>query len=280
MARSGEVHAAHSSYERGMSQDPSKSIWALGDYDRFAVALMWEIGPVLVQAASISAGQRVLDVATGTGNVAIRAAQTGADVTALDITPEHFEAGRRHARASGVEVRWVEGDAAELPFGDDEFDVVTSSFGAMFAPDHRRVADEILRVCKPGGVIVLASFTPEGLGGAFFSVFGRYMPPPPPGSLPPVLWGSEDHVRSLFGERVQSLEMTRRHYVEKAESPAAYCAFFKETFGPAVAIVRGLADEPDRLAAFERDFLDYATRSSSGSPAEYRYEYLLVVAHK
>ena len=127
-------------------------------------------------ACGIAAGQRVLDVAAGTGNVAIRAAEAGAQVVASDLTPENFEAGRREARARGVELEWVEADAEALPFGDGEFDVVTSSFGAMFAPDHQAVADELLRVCRPGGTIGMLNFTPEGLGGEFFELFGATRP--------------------------------------------------------------------------------------------------------
>ena len=141
----------------------ARAAWRLGDYHRFATELVWEVGPVLVEACGIVAGQRVLDVAAGTGNVAIRAAEAGASVVASDLTPEHFEAGRAEARRRGVELDWVEADAEALPFGDGEFDVVTSSFGAMFAPDHRAVADELVRVCRPGGTIGLASFTPDGL---------------------------------------------------------------------------------------------------------------------
>jgi SAM-dependent methyltransferase len=260
-----------------------RAMWALGDYHRFATELVWEVGPVLVEACGISAAQRVLDVAAGTGNVAIRAAEAGADVVASDLTPENFDAGRREARRRGVAVDWIEADAEALPFGDDEFDVVTSSFGAMFAPDHQAVADELLRVCRPGGTIGMANFTPDGLAGEFFELFGRYAPPPPPGAPPPVLWGNEEHVRELFGDRVESLELTRRTYVERAASPRKYCEFFKTTFGPAVAIYASLADRPDRAAALDRDFLEFARRANLGSadgPAEYPYEYLVVVAHK
>ena len=129
----------------------------------------------------------------------------------------------------------------------------------------------------------MINFTPEGLGGEFFGTFAPYMPAPPPGALPPVLWGSEDHVRKLFGGRVDALEMTRREYVERATSPRDYCEFFKETFGPAVGIYASLADQPERTEELDRDFLRFATRSSQGAPqgsAEYRYEYLLVVARK
>jgi ubiquinone/menaquinone biosynthesis C-methylase UbiE len=258
-------------------------MWALGDYHRFATELVWELGPVLVEACGITAGQRVLDVAAGTGNVAIRAAEAGADVVASDLTPENFASGRREARARGVDLEWVEADAEALPFADDEFDVVTSSFGAMFAPDHQAVADELLRVCRPGGTIGMLNFTPEGLGGDFFAVFGPYLPAPPPGALPPVLWGSEDHVRELFGARVESLDLSRRDYVERAASPSEYCAFFKDTFGPAVAVYASLSDQPERAAELDRAFLEFAASSNQGAPggaAEYRYEYLLVVARK
>src|SRR5687767_11371968 len=243
-AASADLDREHKAAERAM--------WALGDYHRFAKETVWELGPVLVAACGISAGQRVLDVAAGTGNVAIRAAEAGAEVIASDLTPENFEAGRREARAQGVELEWVEADAEALPFGDGEFDVVTSSFGAMFAPDHQRVADELLRVCRPGGTIGMLNFTPEGLAADLFGVFAPYLPPPSAGALPPVLWGSEGHVRELFGERVESLEMSRREYVERAASPRDYVAFFKETFGPAVAVYASLADQPERAAALDR----------------------------
>ena len=261
-----------------------RRVWALGDYHRFATRTVWEIGPVLVQACGIGSGQRVLDVAAGTGNVAIRAAEAGADVVASDLTPENFDAGRREAAARGVELEWTEGDAEALPFGDGEFDVVTSSFGAMFAPDHQATADEMLRVCRPGGTIGMINFRPEGLASAFFEIVGRYSPPPPPHGLPPLLWGTEDHVRKLFGDRVRSLEMTRREYVERsAGGPQDYFEFFMATFGPLIAIRASLADDPDRAALFEDEFLAFAMRGDSsrpGAPAEYVYPYLMVIARK
>ena len=272
-----------------ISGDPAvkaqqRAMWALGDYHRFAKHTVWELGPVLVQACGISAGHRVLDVAAGTGNVAIRAAETGASVVAADLTPENFEAGRREARTHGVELEWVEADAESLPFGDGEFDVVTSSLGAMFAPDHQAVADELVRVCRPGGTVGMINFTPDGLAADFFAVVGRYAPPPPPGALPPLLWGSETHVRALFGDRLDSLELTRQRYVEHSPGgPAAYREFFKETFGPVVGLYTSITGRPDQLAALDRDLLAFATRLNQGSPngpAEYRYEYLLVVGRK
>jgi ubiquinone/menaquinone biosynthesis C-methylase UbiE len=261
----------------------TRAAWALGDYHRFAKQTIWELGEVLVRACDISPGQRVLDVAAGTGNTAIRAAEAGAEVVASDLTPENFEAGRREAEAHEVELEWAEADAEALPFADGEFDVVTSSFGAIFAPDHRAVADEMLRVCRPGGTIGMLNFTPEGLISDFFGALAPYMPPPPPGALPPALWGSEEHVRELVGDRVESLEMTRGHYVERADTPRDYRELFKQTFGPVAGIYASLTDQPERAAALDRDFLEFATRANSRPPggrAEYRYEYLLVVARR
>jgi 2-polyprenyl-6-hydroxyphenyl methylase/3-demethylubiquinone-9 3-methyltransferase len=260
-------------------KDAARTAWGLDDYHRFAKATTWPVGQVLVEAAGVAAGQRVLDVAAGSGNVAIKAAERGASVVASDLTPENFDAGRREAQARGVELDWVEADAEALPFADSEFDVVTSAFGAMFAPAHERVAGELLRVCRPGGTIALASFTPEGLGGEFFELFARYAPPPPRYARPPLLWGTDEHVRELFGDALESLDLTRLEYLESAESPAAYAELFLETFGPIVALRAGLGERADE---FDRELLDFAThanRAKNGG-AEYPYEYLLVVARK
>jgi ubiquinone/menaquinone biosynthesis C-methylase UbiE len=258
------------------------TIWALGDYHRFATQTVWGLGPELVAACGVAPGQRVLDVAAGSGNVAIRAAEAGAAVVASDITPENLAAGRQEARARGLELEWVQADAQALPFADGEFDVVTSSLGAIFAPDHQAAADELVRVCRPGGTIGMVNFTPEGLADEFFGLFAPYAPPEPPDALPPVLWGSEEHVRELFGDRLASLEMTRRHYVERSPGDAAaYRDFFKATFGPVISLYDSLADQPERQAALDRDFLEFAVRSDAGppgGPAEFPYEYLLVVA--
>jgi ubiquinone/menaquinone biosynthesis C-methylase UbiE len=235
---------------------------------------------VLVRACEIRASQRVLDVAAGTGNVALRAAQTGAQVVASDLTPENFAAGEREARAQRLELECVEADAEALPFAEGEFDVVTSCFGAIFAPDHQQVANELLRVCRRGGTIGMANFTPQSLAAEFFGLFARYAPPPP-GTLPPVLWGSESHVRELFGDRLATLEMTRRVYVERAATPRDYCELFKTTFGPVIATYASLADQPARVAMLDQEFLAFATRANRGAPdgpAEYQYEYLLVLA--
>ena len=178
-------------------------MWASGDYPSMVETFLLPLGPRLVDACGIGPGMRVLDVAAGTGNASLPAAQRGARVTASDLTPELLEAGRRRAEAEGLELEWVEADAEHLPFEDASFDVVMSSIGAMFAPHHQDVADELVRVCRPGGTIGLLSWTPEGMIGALFRTMGPFAPPPPPGAQPPPLWGSEEHVRELFGDRVE-----------------------------------------------------------------------------
>ncbi len=259
-------------------------MWSRGNYHQFARETVWQLGPMLVAACEVSAGERVLDVAAGTGNVAIRAAEAGAQVVASDLTPENFAAGRLEAAARGVSLEWTEADAEKLPFADDTFDVVTSAFGAIFAPDHQAVADEMLRVCRPGGRIGMINFRPAGLAAEFFELLARYAPPAPPGALPPLLWGSEEHVKELFGDRVESLDMTRGQYVEKnQEGPEGYRKLFESTFGPLIAIRQILASDANRVASLDREFRSFTERGNTGTPggpAEYSYEYLRVVARK
>jgi len=258
--------------------EQTQTVWALGDYHRFARELVWGFGPALVQACEISAGERVLDVAAGTGNVALRAALEGAIVVACDLEPAQFEAGRREAAAAGVEIEWVQADAQALPFADGEFDIVTSAAGAIFAPDHQAVADELTRVCRPGGTIGLLTFTPEGMAGDFFALFDPYVPPP---EQRPIEWGVETHVRELFGDRVSALEMTRSSYVEsRPGGPQAFLDFYKATFGPMVALY-GALDEA-RGAELDRAALEFVRRwdRGTGDAAELPVEYLLIVARR
>ena len=257
-----------------------RAIWALGDYASVAADLIPDLGAVLVDACSVRAGQRVLDVAAGTGNAAIPAAMTGADVVASDLTPELLGVGRRLSADGGLEVLWREADAEALPFADSEFDVVLSCVGVMFAPHHQATADELLRVCRPGGVIGLVNWTPEGFVGQMFAAMKPYTPPPPPGAQPPPLWGSEDHVRALFGDRVSSLHARRQTVtVDRFAAPEAFRDYFKARYGPTVAAYRAIADEPERTAALDRDLLELARRHARPGGAM-DWEYLLVTCRR
>jgi SAM-dependent methyltransferase len=249
-----------------------RAMWALGDYHKFATSSIWDFGPLLVAACGISPGQRVLDVAAGTGNVAIRAAEAGADVVASDLTPENFEAGRREASAHGVQLEWVEADAEALPFGDDAFDVVTSAVGAIFAPDHRAVADELLRVCRPGGTIGLIAIVPTGPVLDLFELFTRYAPGTILAAESPLWWGSEQHVRELFADRVKSLSLEHRSF---EPSPLADLEVLKAHHPAFVALYHDLADRPDRAAALDRELAELARLSQRDGQ-----ELLLVVARK
>jgi SAM-dependent methyltransferase len=222
---------------------------------------------------------RVLDFGAGTGNASIPAAQTCASVGASDLTPEFFGPGRQWAQATGVELEWVEADAERLPFEDEAFDVVMSCIGAMFAPHHQDVADELVRVCKPGGTIGMLNWTPEGQIGALFRSIGQFAPPPPPGATPPPQWGSEEHVRALFGERVE-LHTLRRENLEVTafENARDYGEFFKAVYGPTIA-ARKNAVANGRDAEFDETlarFCDEWDRGGGGR-ARFEKEYLIVV---
>lgn len=263
-----------------------RTMWAWGDYPKVATELISELGPVMVRAAGITAGQRVLDAAAGAGNAAIPAAETGAGVVASDLTPELLAAGRRQATERGLELEWVEGDVESLPFCDDEFDAVISVVGAMFAPHHEATADELVRVCKPGGTIGMINWTPEGLIGQLFKTMGPYAASPPPGAQPPALWGSEDHVREVFGTHVSDLRFERRSvdYPPLFATPADLREYYKSNYGPTIAVYKAVADDPERRAALDRDFADLFTRNDTRAPgaatAAWSAEYLIVTARK
>src|SRR3954453_4651703 len=232
-------------------------MWAAGDFPRVARETVPQVGPALVAAAGVRTGQRVLDVAAGSGATAIPAALAGGDVVASDLTPELLAAGRSAAIAAGVALEWVEADAEALPFADASFDVVLSSFGAMFAWNHRRVADELVRVTRPGGTIAMANWTPEGWVGQFFLTLVPFMPPPPEGALPPILWGVEDHVRGLFGDRVRDLTFTRATQVVDAfATPEGLVAYYRDNFGPTIVAYRTVGDDAPRRAELDAALLD------------------------
>ena len=249
-----------------------RKMWASGDYPSMVETFLLPLGPRLVEACGVKSGMKVLDVAAGTGNAAIVAAQKGAEVVASDLTPELFEAGRERAGAAGVELEWVQADAEDLPFDDDSFDVVMSSIGAMFAPHHQDVADQLVRVSRPGGTIGLLSWTPEGMIGALFRTMGPFAPPPPPGAQPPPLWGSEDHLSELFGDRVEWTTLERENLdITAFEKPHDYGEHFTEKYGPTI-VARANAAKDGRAEELDQALRDFSDEWNLGSPQEARFE--------
>jgi ubiquinone/menaquinone biosynthesis C-methylase UbiE len=255
-----------------------RAMWATGDYPKLAIELVSPLGPVLVEALGIGPGDRVLDVASGTGNAAIPAALTGASVVASDLCPELLESGRRLATERGVELEWREADAHGLPFADDEFDVVMSSIGVMFAPFHQLAAGELVRVCKPGGRLGVISWTPEGHIGQLWATMKPYAPAPPPGAQPPPLWGNEEHVRALLGDGVTDVVMERRMLTVTAfANGAEFRDYFKALYGPTIAVYRNIEGDADRVAELDAAIARVGDAVLSGS-STMEWEYLLLTA--
>ena len=230
--------------------------WASGDFHAVAARIVLA-AEQLCDTADLHAGWRVLDVATGSGNAAIAAARLGCTAVGVDYVPALLERGRERAAAEGLDVELLEGDAESLPFPDASFDAVTSVFGSMFAPDHEQAAAEILRVCRPGGTIALASWTPEGFIGELFRTVGAHVPPPA-GVQSPMLWGTEAHLRELFGDRIASLEVAERTFTFRFPSAADFVAFFRTWYGPTLKAFAAL--EGDARDALERDLVALANR--------------------
>ncbi|MGZ9935667.1 class I SAM-dependent methyltransferase [Streptomyces sp. NC-S4] len=256
-----------------------RAMWALGDYQSVASHVIPDLGAVLVKECGIQIGDRVLDVAAGSGNAAIPAALAGADVVASDLTPELLEIGRHLATVRGATLEWREADAEHLPFADGEFDVVMSCVGIMFAPHHRPAAEEMLRVCRPGGTVGLINWTPQGFVGRMFATMKPYAPPPPPGAEPPPLWGEEEHVHELLGDAVTDVDSRRQTVrVDRFTGPTDFREFFKACYGPTVAVYRAVAGEPDRVA--ELDAALDALAAEHTVDGVMQWEYLLLTAHR
>jgi SAM-dependent methyltransferase len=257
-----------------------RALWALGDYTTVATEVVAPLGPVLVQASGIGAGDRVLDVAAGAGNVAIPAAAAGADVIASDLCPQLLERGQALASAAGVSLRWLVANAEALPCDSDEFDAVLSCVGVMFVPHHQSAADELVRVCRPGGVIGLISWMPEGFIGQMFATMKPFVAAPPPGVQPAPMWGNAAHVRALLADRISDFTAQRRMLrVDRFADGAAFRDYFKANYGPTIAAYRGIADEPDRVDALDARLAELGDRYLAGSSAM-EWEYLLVTARK
>ena len=259
-------------------KEVQRKVWSSGDYPEVA-HLIESAAEHLVRVADVQAGQDVLDVATGSGNVALIAAQRGAHVTGLDLTPELLEAARRRASESGVECQWIEGDAEQLPFPDASFDRVFSAFGTMFAPRHEVAAAELVRVAKAGGTIAVAAWTPEGTNGQMFRTVASHMPPPPPEVKPPSLWGDEGHVRSLFEPLGVALEFERGRVDFEDESVEAWLAYGEEKLGPMV-MARAALEPQGKWEALRSDMEALYNRENMNSDGTFRVapEYLVTVA--
>jgi SAM-dependent methyltransferase len=254
-----------------------RATWAAGDYAAVA-ELIDEIPPRhLLDRVGAERGHTLLDVATGTGNVALRAAAAGADAVGLDLTPELFETARPRAEALG---EWVVGDAEALPYPDSTFDRVVSAFGTQFAPRHEVTAAELVRVCKDGGVIGLCNWTPEGAVGEMFSIMGRYLPPAPAFASPPPLWGSEEHVTRLFADDVD-LELERATTPFRFDSGEHFASFFETNYGPMVKARERLTQE-GRWEECRSGLVEMMERRNTAGDGrlDVPAEYLLVVARK
>ena len=249
-------------------------MWDAGNFAAVAEKIL-ESGELLVERAGVEPGMDVLDVACGTGNATLPAARAGARVTGLDFARGLLEIARERAADAMVEVDFVEGEAQELPFDDGSFDRVVSTFGHMFAPDHRRTADEMKRVLRPGGAIAVACWTPEGSIGRMFRVVAELVPPPP-GGEPAILWGTEDHVREMWGDDVRF----ERHAIEWTdESVESYARFMLDSFGPLLNAREVLAERENELDEAFRNFLDTENEADDGT-LRFRGEYLLSVVER
>ena len=243
-------------------KEKQQATWASGDYAVIGTTLQI-VGETLCEAVDVSAGWQVLDVAAGNGNATLAAARRGARVTSTDYVGTLLEAGAARARAEGLDVAFEVADAAALPYADASFDAVLSTFGVMFAPDHAAAASEMARVCRPGGRIALANWTPEGFIGQMFKTLGRHLPPPA-GVQPPSLWGTEAHLRTLFGEQAASIEATPRLFNFRYRSAAHFIEVFRTWYGPVLKAFASLP--PDKASTLEQDLVELLNRSNRAGP--------------
>lgn len=252
--------------------------WASGDYAVIGTTLQI-VGEQLAEACDLRFDERVLDVAAGNGNATLAAARRGCRVTSTDYVGALLERGAERARAERLDVQFQAADAEALPFEPASFDAVLSTFGVMFTPDHARAAGELLRVCRPGGRIGLANWTPEGFVGQVFKVLGRHMPPPV-GVQPPSLWGTEAHLQALFGEQAAKIDVTHRLFQFRYRSAAHFIEVFRNWYGPVHKAFAALP--PDGAQALERDLTALLERLNRAGPSALVVpsEYLEVVVSR
>jgi SAM-dependent methyltransferase len=237
----------------------ARTTWAAGNWDGFS-RLMVPVGELILDRVGIEPGIALLDVGTGTGGtISIPAARRGAKVVGSDVTPELLEHARQRAADAGVEVEWVEADAADLPFEDASFDRVTSTFGAMFAPDHARAAAELVRVCRPGGRILMTTWINDGFPGRLFALTGSFMPAPPPGVQTPPMWGAEEHVNDMFGAAGATPSITRESVDFDFASVDDAVRHYADDFGPFV-MARKVLEPQGRWDEFIAAFTELVTR--------------------
>jgi SAM-dependent methyltransferase len=259
----------------------ARATWAAGDWDSCA-GLIAPVGAIVLDRIDVCPGLDLVDVGTGTGgNVAIPAALRGAKVVGLDVAPELFESARRRAAEAGVEIEWVEGDAQDLPFEDERFDRVVSTFGAMFAPDHERAAGELVRVCRTGGRVAMTTWLNDGFAGELFKLTGSFLPPPPAGVQPPPLWGVESHVEEVFAAAGTTPMIARESVdLEFASVDDAVDEYAKD-FGPFV-MARAVLEPQGRWGDFLQAFADLVRRFNVASDGSVRIpaDYLLITVDR
>ncbi len=255
-----------------------QAVWAGGDFHRIGVAQL-VVGELLVRELHVHAGEQVLDVAGGSGNTALASARRSADVTCTDYVPELLEHADRRAAAEGLPLQTRVADVQALPFRDGTFDVVTSTFGAMFAPDQQATANEMLRVLRPGGRLGMANWTPHGFVGDLFALQAGYLPPPA-GVLPATTWGTRDRLEELLGGGASELRITELRTDTVHHTATSMFEVFKTWFGPVVNTMARL--EPEQAAAFSRDWIELAERHNVAvdGTCEISSPYLQVVAVK
>ena len=256
-----------------------RAVWALGDYALMAEEVMAPLGPILVTTTGIAPGQRVLDVAAGSGNISLPAAKTGATVVSTDLTPELLQRSRSRAAELGLTLQWQEANAHALPFPDGMFDTVISAIGVMFAPDQQCAADELVRACRPGGTIGVISWTPEGFFGRMLAAIRPYRPTLSASVPPAALWGREDYVTGLLGDRVTNVR-TRRDMllVTRFNSAEDVHYYFKNHYGPTIEAFANIGENAVLAAALDAQLIELADEFIMGGVME--WEYLVLTAQR
>ncbi|MDP7735473.1 class I SAM-dependent methyltransferase [Mycobacterium paragordonae] len=256
-----------------------RAMWALGDYALMAEEVMAPLGPLLVAAAGIGPGVRVLDVAAGSGNISLPAARAGATVTSTDLTPELLQRSRERAVAEGLSLHYQEANAQALPFGDNTFDTVISAIGVMFAPDHQQAADELIRVCRPGGTIGLISWTHEGFFGRMLATIRPYRPSLSSALPPSALWGREAYIAGMLGSRAVGVDSGRGLLeVTRFDTAQEVHDYFKNNYGPTIEAYENIGGNRVLAAELDAQLVELADEYLTSGVME--WEYLLLTADK